>query len=85
MRYVDLTARAANVERLERRLIDLLARRTGKLEDVLAVERELARVARRSRDTRAVCAISAPMSRPAVRPCASTNAHRSSPARAARG
>ena len=42
--YVDLTARAANAERLERRLIDLLARRTGKLEDVLAVERELARV-----------------------------------------
>ena len=42
--YVDLTARAANARRLESRLIELLARRTGKLEDVLAVERELARV-----------------------------------------
>jgi hypothetical protein len=42
--YVDLTARIANSKRLESRLIDLLATRTGKLEDVLAVERELARV-----------------------------------------
>ncbi len=42
--YVDLTARSANARRLEERLVDLLARRTGKLEDVLAVERELARV-----------------------------------------
>ncbi len=42
--YVDLTARIANAKRLESRLIDLLATRTGKLEDVLAVERELARV-----------------------------------------
>jgi hypothetical protein len=42
--FVDLTARAANARRLEERLVDLLARRTGKLQDVLAVERELARV-----------------------------------------
>lgn len=42
--YVDLTARVTNSRRLEERLITLLATRTGKLEDVLAVERELARV-----------------------------------------
>ena len=42
--YVDLTARMTNARRLEERLISLLANRTGKLEDVLAVERELARV-----------------------------------------
>lgn len=42
--YVDLGARTANARRLEARLVDLLATRTGKLEDVLAVERELARV-----------------------------------------
>ena len=42
--YVDLTARMQNAERLEQRLVTLLATRTGKLEDVLAVERELARV-----------------------------------------
>lgn len=42
--YVDITARVTNSKRLEERLTDLLARRTGKLEDVLAVERELARV-----------------------------------------
>jgi hypothetical protein len=42
--YVDLEARAANARRLEGRLADLLASRTGKLDDVLAVERELARV-----------------------------------------
>jgi acetolactate synthase regulatory subunit len=42
--YVDVNARVANAHRLEERLIDLLARRTGKLSDVLAVERELARV-----------------------------------------
>ncbi|MBA3890437.1 MAG: DUF4349 domain-containing protein [Gemmatimonadaceae bacterium] len=41
---VDLEARIANARRLEARLIELLATRTGKLEDVLAVERELARV-----------------------------------------
>ena len=42
--YVDLSARTANAKRLETRLVELLATRTGKLEDVLAVERELARV-----------------------------------------
>lgn len=42
--YVDVTARVANAKRLEQRLIQLLAARTGRLEDVLAVERELARV-----------------------------------------
>lgn len=42
--FVDVTARQANAHRLEERLIALLATRTGKLEDVLAVERELARV-----------------------------------------
>jgi hypothetical protein len=42
--YVDLAARTANARRLEERLLALLANRTGRLEDVLAVERELARV-----------------------------------------
>jgi hypothetical protein len=42
--YVDMSARLENGRRLERRLVELLATRTGKLEDVLAVERELARV-----------------------------------------
>ena len=42
--FVDVTARVANAKRLEERLINLLATRTGRLEDVLAVERELARV-----------------------------------------
>ncbi len=42
--YVDISARVANARRLEERLVNLLATRTGKLEDVLAVERELARV-----------------------------------------
>jgi len=42
--YVDVQARAANAHRLEQRLIELLATRTGKLSDVLNVERELARV-----------------------------------------
>lgn len=42
--FFDVTARQANSKRLEERLITLLATRTGKLEDVLAVERELARV-----------------------------------------
>lgn len=42
--YVDLTARAQNAKRLEARLVSLLATRTGKLDDVLMVERELARV-----------------------------------------
>lgn len=42
--FVDLSARTANARRLEERLVTLLATRTGKLEDVLNVERELARV-----------------------------------------
>ena len=42
--FVDISARVANARRLESRLVNLLATRTGKLEDVLAVERELARV-----------------------------------------
>jgi hypothetical protein len=42
--FVDVSARVANARRLEERLIDLLAKRTGKLEEVLRVERELARV-----------------------------------------
>jgi hypothetical protein len=42
--FVDVNARMDNARRLERRLIDLLATRTGKLKDVLDVERELARV-----------------------------------------
>lgn len=42
--FVDVTARIENGRRLEARLINLLATRTGKLEEVLAVERELARV-----------------------------------------
>jgi hypothetical protein len=42
--YVDMAARMTNARRLESRLIDLLANRTGKLQDVLSVERELARV-----------------------------------------
>jgi len=42
--FVDVTARMENARRLEQRLVELLANRTGRLEDVLAVERELARV-----------------------------------------
>ena len=42
--YVDLQARRTNASRMEQRLLELLDRRTGRLEDVLAVERELARV-----------------------------------------
>jgi len=42
--FVDLTARVANGGRLEDRLVELLRTRTGKLQDVLSVERELARV-----------------------------------------
>ena len=42
--YVDVQARMANDHRLEARLIDLVAHRTGKLSDVLAVEQELSRV-----------------------------------------
>jgi len=42
--FTDVTARMTNARRLESRLIDLLATRTGKLKDVLDVEQELARV-----------------------------------------
>jgi uncharacterized protein DUF4349 len=42
--FVDVTARVNNAKRLEERLIELLANRTGRLQDVLSVERELARV-----------------------------------------
>jgi len=42
--FVDITARVTNARRLEDRLISLLANRTGKLDEVLRVERELARV-----------------------------------------
>ena len=42
--FVDVTARMENARRLERRLIDLLATRAGKLKDVLDVEQALARV-----------------------------------------
>jgi len=42
--YVDVESRLANFRLEEKRLIELLADRTGKLSDVLDVERELARV-----------------------------------------
>jgi hypothetical protein len=42
--FVDVRARVANARRLEDRLVGLLASRAGKLQDVLAVERELSRV-----------------------------------------
>ena len=42
--FVDLTARTANAKRLEERLLALLSARTGKLDEVVQVERELARV-----------------------------------------
>ena len=42
--YVDIGARASNARRLEARLVEMVATRTGKLSDLLTVERELARV-----------------------------------------
>jgi hypothetical protein len=42
--FSDVAARVANGKRMEGRLLDLLAQRTGKLQDALTVERELARV-----------------------------------------
>jgi hypothetical protein len=42
--YVDLVARVANARNTAQRLTQLLAQRTGKLSDVLAVETELGRV-----------------------------------------
>ena len=42
--FVDVTARVAHSRRLEDRLVELLRTRTGRLQDVLTVEHELARV-----------------------------------------
>jgi hypothetical protein len=42
--YVDLGARAANARHMEARLVEMLARRTGKLSEALTVEQELRRV-----------------------------------------
>jgi hypothetical protein len=42
--YTDVTARLENARRLEERLQGILQARTGTLADVLAVERELARI-----------------------------------------
>lgn len=42
--FVDVTARTENARRLERRLAQILASRTGALKDVLEVEQALARV-----------------------------------------
>ena len=42
--YVDLGARVANARHMEARLVEMLARRTGKLSDALTVEQELRRV-----------------------------------------
>jgi hypothetical protein len=42
--FVDVTARVANSRRLEDRLVELLRTRTGRLQDILTVEHELARV-----------------------------------------
>jgi hypothetical protein len=42
--FVDVTARVTNARRLEERIIALLSTRTAKLDEVLRVEHELARV-----------------------------------------
>ena len=42
--YTDVSARVANARRLEGRLLDLLENRSGRLEEVLNLEREVARV-----------------------------------------
>lgn len=42
--YVDLVARLSNARSTEQRLIDVLRQRTGKVKDILEVEREIARV-----------------------------------------
>lgn len=44
LEYVDVEARIKNLQRLEERFVTLLAEKTGKLEDILKVEQELARV-----------------------------------------
>lgn len=41
---VDVDARLSNARNMEKRLVDLLQKRTGELEHVLAAEREIARV-----------------------------------------
>jgi len=41
--YVDLTARLSNARETEKRLVEILRERTGKVGDVLQVEREIAR------------------------------------------
>ena len=42
--YVDLEARLANKQQLEARLLELVAKRTDEIKDVIAVEAELSRV-----------------------------------------
>ena len=42
--YVDLSARVANGRHMEARLVEMLARRTGRLSEALTVEQELRRV-----------------------------------------
>ena len=42
--YVDVEARIRNNQQLEQRILEMLEERTGKLADVLEIERELARV-----------------------------------------
>ncbi len=42
--YVDLVARLSNARNTEQRLIEVLRQRTGKVADILAVEKEIARV-----------------------------------------
>src|SRR5258706_7489565 len=42
--YTDLVARLSNARNTEKRLVQVLAERTGKVGDVLQVEREIARV-----------------------------------------
>lgn len=44
MEYIDVNSRIENLKRLEERFLTLLENKTGKLEDVLQVEQELARV-----------------------------------------
>ncbi len=41
--YVDLTARLANARETEKRLVEILRERTGKVSDVLQVEQQIAR------------------------------------------
>ena len=59
---VDVEARLSNARNTEQRLVDLLQRRTGKLEQVLAAEREMPGCARRSNG-------SSPQRKRLERPC----------------